>query len=351
MSIEEKAKRYDEVVAMAKECITHIPDEAVNKYMLNMFPELKESDDERIRKELIKLLRNLFNNYSYFIKDPFYTECITWLEKQDFNYTFKIKEGHWYKCVCDYMLNNSDVMFKYDRLYYCRRNWRLEGEIDELNVKDIGVNGYKSFFRPATNQEIKDWLEKQDESDEAKAKVFLINKGYPIDANGVFPTYEEMYNIIREGLEQQSEQKHTDKVESKFKVGDWVILTAGELSTTLQIANVDINKKLYWFNDGSYLPIVDEEILHLWTIEDAKDGDVLAEDSCIFIIQRLSGINAAAKTYCTLFNDGEFNDGTILYFDIDSTKPATQEQRDILFVKMKEAGYEWNKDKKELKKL
>ena len=82
MSIEEKAKRYDEVVAMAKECITHIPDEAVNKYMLDMFPELKESDDERIRKELIKLLRNLFNNYSYFIKDPFYTECITWLEKQ-----------------------------------------------------------------------------------------------------------------------------------------------------------------------------------------------------------------------------------------------------------------------------
>lgn len=42
----------------------------------------EESKDERIRKELIKLLRNLFNNYSYFIKDPFYTDCITWLEKQ-----------------------------------------------------------------------------------------------------------------------------------------------------------------------------------------------------------------------------------------------------------------------------
>ena len=50
------------------------------------------------------------------------------------------------------------------------------------------------------------WLEKQGESDETKAKTFLINKGYPIDANGTFPTYEELYNIIIEGLEHQGEQ-------------------------------------------------------------------------------------------------------------------------------------------------
>lgn len=52
------------------------------------------------------------------------------------------------------------------------------------------------------------WLEKQSESDETKAKVFLINKGYPIDANGTFPTYEEIYNIIREELEKRGEQKN-----------------------------------------------------------------------------------------------------------------------------------------------
>jgi len=37
------------------------------------------------------------------------------------------------------------------------------------------------------------WLEKQGESDETKAKMFLMNKGYPIDANGTFPTYDEIY--------------------------------------------------------------------------------------------------------------------------------------------------------------
>ena len=53
-----------------------------------------------------------------------------------------------------------------------------------------------------------DWLEKQGESDETKAKMFLINNGYPIDANGTFPTYEEIYNIIIEGLEHQGWQKN-----------------------------------------------------------------------------------------------------------------------------------------------
>lgn len=38
-------------------------------------------------------------------------------------------------------------------------------------------------------------------------------------------------------------------------------------------------------------------------------------------------------------------------FDIDSTKPATKEQRDLLFQKMKKADYEWDAEKKELRKI
>ena len=59
------------------------------------------------------------------------------------------------------------------------------------------------------------WLEKQGESDETKAKTFLINKGYPIDANGTFPTYEELYNIIIEGLEHQGEKPINNTDEQK----------------------------------------------------------------------------------------------------------------------------------------
>jgi hypothetical protein len=142
---------------------------------------------------------------------------------------------------------------------------------------------------------------------------------------------------------------NANKVEPKFKVGDWVVFNG----LTLYIN--EVLKGYYRTISKSGIPnSYDWNIdntARLWTIQDAKDGDVLAGDSCIFIIQKFGGINAAAKTYCTLFNDGEFNDGTILYFDIDSTKPATKEQRDLLFQKMKEAGYEWDADKKELKKI
>ena len=37
--------------------------------------------------------------------------------------------------------------------------------------------------------------------------------------------------------------------------------------------------------------------------------------------------------------------------ELSGVFPATKEQRDILFQKMKEAGYEWNAEKKELRKI
>ena len=37
--------------------------------------------------------------------------------------------------------------------------------------------------------------------------------------------------------------------------------------------------------------------------------------------------------------------------EVSTVKPATKIQRDLLFQKMKEAGYEWNAEKKELKEI
>ncbi len=37
--------------------------------------------------------------------------------------------------------------------------------------------------------------------------------------------------------------------------------------------------------------------------------------------------------------------------EVNTVKPATKEQRDTLFAKMEEAGYEWDADRKELKKI
>ena len=77
LSIQEKAKRYDEALARAKEMIksmTNIGGVAKVDDIQHIFPELKESEDEKwIPKEIIKYLKE---------KGDFRSCWIAWLEKQ-----------------------------------------------------------------------------------------------------------------------------------------------------------------------------------------------------------------------------------------------------------------------------
>ena len=194
---------------------------------------------------------------------------------------------------------------------------------------------------------IYDWLEKQGESDETKAKMFLMNKGYPIDTNGIFPTYEEMYNIIRDGLENQVEQKLADKVESIFNVGEWV--TNGS-DCTFQIASIENGMYYDTNNCGSDIENIDK-YYYLWTINDAKEGDVLATDKSVFIYAKV--LYNKPYAYCGVDKFGVFKDNCLKNNwanSVDNIHPATKEQRDTLFAAMKAEGYEWDAEKKELKK-
>lgn len=89
----------------------------------------------------------------------------------------------------------------------------------------------------------------------------------------------------------------------------------------------------------------------IWTIQDAKDGDVIFCDSgwtCIF--KRIHG--TWFSSYCFITSDGEFHTGYERHA-VDSTingnaHPATKEQCSRLFQKIKEAGYKWNPETKTL---
>jgi len=138
-------------------------------------------------------------------------------------------------------------------------------------------------------------------------------------------------------------------VEPKFKVGDWIACNAD--SFTLSIKSV--RDENYYFHQGASLPIKDiDEHYHLWTIADAKDGDVLVDEdtNTIGIFEKIYGIRWHSKIYCAK------STCTMVYdyrgsHKIKFTKPATKEQRDLLFQKIKEAGYEWDAEKKELRKI
>jgi hypothetical protein len=143
----------------------------------------------------------------------------------------------------------------------------------------------------------------------------------------------------------------TNNFKPKFKVGDWIIGRATE-NEPRQIA--EVTKDGYKTTYGGWIGSSFEEEIHLWTIEDAKDGDVIFYDSgwtCIF--KYIHGI--WYSSHCFITADGEFHTGYEVH-SIDATlngnaHPATKEQRDRLFRRMKKTGYEWDSEKKELNKI
>jgi len=85
MTIEEKAKAYDEALERA----IKILDEILNNELIGfpdqireIFPELRESDDERIRKALIKLFQECDTDIEFCNTGFTYQEVLDWLEKQ-----------------------------------------------------------------------------------------------------------------------------------------------------------------------------------------------------------------------------------------------------------------------------
>ena len=169
--------------------------------------------------------------------------------------------------------------------------------------------------------------------------------------------YEELTNAIA-WLEKQGEQKPINKVEPKFKVGDIIV---NEYGFIMQIDGIDDDMYVYHLLEGNILLKHDitktEESCHLWTSKDTKNGDVLAtrlspEGDWIGIYKESVDI-LGFKTYCFLSAVGEFviNPNRCRNHGTHGLHPATKEQRYLLYSKMKEAGYEWDAEKKELKRI
>ena len=198
-------------------------------------------------------------------------------------------------------------------------------------LEDIGLEELKRI--PRNIGEWFAWLEKQGEQSQGKSAAESINEEKIDNAN---------------------------KIEPKFKIGEWVVYECGEDSAILQIKNIVYDT--YEFTDDSTLNVANENTLRLWTIQDAKDGDVLALDwkdeqwlwQKIVIFKSLNEFSV--EGYGSTFKNNKlaFNDDDVPYYSKAWTKnlhPATKEQRDLLFEKMKEAGYEWDAEKKELTKI
>ena len=88
-----------------------------------------------------------------------------------------------------------------------------------------------------------------------------------------------------------------------------------------------------------------------------KDGDVVYQSCfkdesrwCIYIVKEYTGLTSIP--YVFIDNDGyEPNMSCICHTDKDFIRPATEEEKKLLFDKLAEEGYEWDAEKRELVKL
>ena len=151
------------------------------------------------------------------------------------------------------------------------------------------------------------------------------------------------------------EDKNCFKVVPKFKVGDWIVSNYNNVTYIESISDTKYNLQCKdGFHEKMSIEYIDRN-WHLWSIDDAKDGDVLAyvtdeEDLWIMIYWSLYEPYEGHVHYHALLVNDSFSDKGTCCICINDLKPATKEQRDLLFSKMKEAGYEWDAEKKELKK-
>ena len=278
-------------------------------------------------------------------------------------------------------------------------DFKLESEDERImkRIKNALVEWNEKYSFPGDSDDMIAWIERQ-----AEQKLNMIQwtgdnlkdviefTGYSPKFNEWFKTWEEYEtyvhshnNIFKMFYEDGSHyevpvgawivktpdgynvaskstyiQKPAPKVEPKFKEEDWVVNNNGEPQISQVIERSWPNSKLKGVKDNLKFFIntatLDKQY-HLWAIEDAKPGDILAmepiekEYTTPFVaIYKNRGLNFF-NSYCFIAFNGEFFEGSIGHSD--NIHPATKEQRDLLFKEMKEAGYEWDSDKKVLKKI
>ena len=372
MTEKEKAKDYDRSIEIAKKWHNESNiDKIDNRIIEEIFPELKESDDEKIRKWIIDDIRyntnnEPLNNSEYKKKAE---KAIAWLENQR-DKDKLIQELGEYK-----VKYTQEVLENYINSMSNKDDERLRKTAIAF-LKDFAEQGYENAV------ECIDWLEKQGEQAPSqtneRAWLYLVSDvltwkdgiGQYLDDPRVQELAKKLCSEYTQKLYSPSntlkdEQKSVDKIKLEFKVGDWVVRG----NTIAQI--LDIQEQYYIGLDINGKDFVSSRFLsgnkiHLWTIQDAKDGDVLIDKShigeCVFIFKeaRASDIKTDVNNplaiigYCGINHIGFTSRLSGLGFGdtVNCTYyPATKEQRDTLERVMTNAGYRWNKEELKLEKI
>jgi hypothetical protein len=340
--IEEKAKRFNEALKAA--VVAHKDEDKHLKATLErIFPELKESENEKIRKVLVDYFKRYKEHEECGIK-TFYgiptDDILAWLEKQ----------GEQKPNYCHHEVDLSGCSEEYRKAYYdgwnnCNmQHSQCKSELDDV-VKCL-INGMKFYYED--NEEatwgtdkwsmpvkhIIEVLEKQGEQkSQGKSAVEAINEEKVDNANKLDNTYKD---------------------DLKFHIGNWVVTN----NTKIVFLIKSYNSGYYTLEDingNTYSPCTapTEEDYHLWTLKDAKDGDILASKSGDKIFSYRGSLDLRGNP-CAYYGIYKVHDGICFSpcaignsFTCEEVFPATKEQRKTLFEEMTAAKGVLHFNKKE----
>ena len=140
---------------------------------------------------------------------------------------------------------------------------------------------------------------------------------------------------------------------TKFKKGDWVFHNTAEFIYMIQTIGRDGYGVISRDGKKSVVYYSAEINYRLWTIQDVKDGDVLSDGTTIFIFKDLLS-DGSVMSYCDYDIDSD-ESGAFCPLSVNlmcsKITPATKAQRAILFGGLADAGYTFDFEKKELKKI
>ena len=261
MTQEEKAKAYDEALERAK----YYQKENGSAVISAIFPELKESESEKIRRAII-----------------------------------------------EHFAGSHSCMFP-----------------------------YKGF----TKEQILAWLEKQGETKETICDKCKKDQS--------FHSCQDIMTLGRCYIEGMNS---SNNLEPKFKVGDWVVYDKYDKNDVDKIVKFDNDKVSFESGEWLYINQLNEDC-KLWTIKDAKDGDVLINwNNTAFIFKTIEDETVkfhiaynekweAIKTPSTILSHMGLPEPQFEFH------PATKEQHDTLMKAMADEGWEFDFKKKELTKI
>lgn len=322
-------EQYKEKLEEAKKLYESANDD--QKHVLeSLFPELKESEDEQIRKVLVGWFKRykeqdtcgseMFNGIPT-------DNILTWLEKQ-------VEQKSAWSEEDEKRIFRIKLSLQKDMMAHKHSGCDIA---DLQNCEDWLMNLYESHrVQPQPKQE---WSERDKEE-----KVDDANKVEPKDYNSIDPHFS----------------KTTDKIEPKFDIDDWIV-HQGTGNVYKIVAIINNKYQLKYGDNYTVQKCIDvDRCSRLWDInKDTKTGDVLVYKGNIKYTtgtkyERIYLFNNLNKAFFTLTKTSYGVKGYNMNVNVDypdNTVPATKEQKEILFKTMANVGYTFDFKKKELKKI